>query len=51
MIKVFVTGRFDYEYSLDGSNFQISHQFTNIIGGKYTVHVRDKMVVGRSLGK
>ena len=42
MIKVFVTGEGDYEYSLDGSNFQDSNVFLNIISGQYSVYVKDK---------
>jgi gliding motility-associated-like protein len=41
-IKVFVTGQGNYEYSLDGTNFQDNNEFMNIITGKYMVHVRDK---------
>jgi gliding motility-associated-like protein len=42
MIKVFVTGEGDYEYSLDGSKFQDSNEFLNIISGQYSVYVKDK---------
>lgn len=32
----------DYEYSIDGINFQESNTFTGIKGGEHTVYVRDK---------
>ncbi|MDI9312393.1 MAG: T9SS type B sorting domain-containing protein [Limnohabitans sp.] len=32
----------DYEYSLDGINYQTSNTFTNLANGKYTVYIRDK---------
>jgi gliding motility-associated-like protein len=32
----------NYEYSIDGVNYQTSNQFTGLISGKYTVWVRDK---------
>jgi len=41
-ITVFVTGSGDFEYSIDGINYQDSSQFTGIQSGEYTVHVRDK---------
>jgi len=41
-ITVFATGEGDFEYSIDGIHFQDEPQFTNLISGQYTVHVRDK---------
>jgi gliding motility-associated-like protein len=41
-ILVYATGEGDFEYSIDGTYFQDSNQFTNIVSGQYTVHVRDK---------
>lgn len=41
-ITVYVTGAGDFEYSIDGIHFQDSNQFSNLISGQYTVHVRDK---------
>jgi gliding motility-associated-like protein len=41
-ITVYATGAGDFEYSIDGIHFQDEPQFTNIISGQYTVHVRDK---------
>ena len=42
MITVIATGIGEYEYSIDGYNYQTSNQFTGLISGKYTVLVRDK---------
>lgn len=42
MITVFATGIGEYEYSIDGYNYQTSNQFTGLISGKYTILVRDK---------
>jgi gliding motility-associated-like protein len=41
-ITVFTTGLGDYEYSIDGTNYQASNQFTGVNSGEYTVHARDK---------
>jgi gliding motility-associated-like protein len=40
-VFVTVTGQGDYEYSLDGYNYQGSSNFLNVPGGEYTVFVRD----------
>lgn len=40
-ILVNVTGSGDYEYSLDGENYQISNIFYNVTSGLYTVYVKD----------
>jgi gliding motility-associated-like protein len=42
VISIFATGNGDYEYAIDGYNYQTSNQFTNLISGKYTILVRDK---------
>ena len=42
VITVFATGNGDYEYSIDGENYQTSNQFIGLNSGKYTVLVRDK---------
>src|SRR5690606_26821506 len=34
-------GTADYEYSLDGTNFQSSNHFVNLVAGAYTITVRD----------
>jgi gliding motility-associated-like protein len=41
-ITVFVTGSGDFEYSIDGTNYQNSNQFSGVNSGEYIVHVRDK---------
>ncbi|MDO6853669.1 T9SS type B sorting domain-containing protein [Cellulophaga lytica] len=41
-IEIITAGDGDFEYSLDGVSFQDSNYFTDIIGGIYTVMVRDK---------
>lgn len=41
-ITVFVTGSGDFEYSIDGTNYQNSNQFSGVNSGEYTVQVRDK---------
>ncbi|WP_396151819.1 T9SS type B sorting domain-containing protein [Flavobacterium sp.] len=40
-ILVNVSGSGDYEYSLDGENYQISNIFYNVSSGLYTVYVKD----------
>jgi gliding motility-associated-like protein len=42
VVTVYTTGSGDYEYSIDGINYQDSNQLTGIHSGEYTVHVRDK---------
>lgn len=37
-----VSGSGDYEYSLDGTNFQDSHIFNLLNSGEYTIYVKDK---------
>ncbi|GAB4154681.1 MAG: hypothetical protein Tsb0033_02980 [Winogradskyella sp.] len=41
-ITVYVSGNGDYEYSLDGIEYQDSRQFNNVRVNEYTVYVRDK---------
>jgi len=41
-INLNVTGTGNYEYSLDGINYQDSSQFTGLVTGSYTVFVKDK---------
>ncbi len=45
-ISVEVTGDGEYEFSLDGINFQDSNQFFGLQSGEYTVFVRDKKGCG-----
>jgi len=40
-IAVVTSGLGDYEYSLDGINYQPENDFTNLQPGEYTVYVRD----------
>lgn len=41
-VTVHVTGSGNYEFSLDGVNYQDSNVFTNVLPGEYQVFVRDK---------
>ena len=41
-ITILVSGVGDYEYSIDGINYQSSNQFTGLEPGGYTVYVRDR---------
>ncbi len=41
-IEIIASGDGDFEYSIDGLNYQDSNYFANIQGGSYTVFVRDK---------
>lgn len=41
-IEIIAFGDGDFEYSLDGINFQDSNFFPDILGGNYTSFVRDK---------
>ena len=41
-ITVYASGIGDYEYSLDGMNYQESNVFTGLYPGTYTVYVSDK---------
>jgi gliding motility-associated-like protein len=45
-IIVYVTGDGDYQYSLDGYNYQDSAQFLGLPSGNYTVYVKDKKGCG-----
>ena len=45
-IAVYATGDGDYEYSIDGVQYQDSPQFFNLSNGQYTVYVRDKKGCG-----
>jgi gliding motility-associated-like protein len=45
-IKIIASGDGDFEYSIDGINYQDSNYFNNISGGIYTVYVRDKYGCG-----
>jgi gliding motility-associated-like protein len=41
-IKVLYNGSGDYEFSIDGQNFQSSPEFTNLASGYYIVYMNDK---------
>jgi gliding motility-associated-like protein len=45
-IIIYVEGDGDYEYSLDGINYQDSNQFFGLPSGDYTVFVNDKKECG-----
>ncbi|WP_282075602.1 T9SS type B sorting domain-containing protein [Maribacter aquivivus] len=48
-IEIIASGDGDFEYSLDGVNFNESNYFSNLIGGNYTAIVRDKNGCGEDL--
>ncbi|MFI1744528.1 T9SS type B sorting domain-containing protein [Thalassobellus sediminis] len=41
-IEIFVNSPIEYEYSIDGINYQSSSIFNNLLGGEYTVFGREK---------
>lgn len=45
-IEIRAAGDGDFEYSIDGINYQDSNYFPNIQGGNYTAYVRDKLGCG-----
>jgi gliding motility-associated-like protein len=45
-IEIITSSSGDFEYAIDGSNFQDSNTFYNISGGVYIVQVRDKKGCG-----
>ena len=45
-IRIIASGDGDFEYSIDGINFQDENQFNDLLGGLYTVYVRDKFGCG-----
>ncbi|TGV00241.1 T9SS type B sorting domain-containing protein [Flavivirga rizhaonensis] len=48
-IIINASGDGDFEYSIDGINYQKSNEFQNVSGGIYTVSVRDKLGCGKDL--
>jgi len=48
-IRIVVAGNGDYEYSLDGINYQDSNVFTDLPPGNYTVYARDKGGCGEDI--
>ncbi|MFC5683901.1 T9SS type B sorting domain-containing protein [Flavobacterium sp. MAHUQ-51] len=45
-IEIIASGDGDFEYSIDGQIYQDSNYFSNILGGNFTVFVRDKKGCG-----
>ncbi|MFD2099618.1 FG-GAP-like repeat-containing protein [Flagellimonas iocasae] len=45
-IEIIASGDGDFEYSIDGINFFDDATFNGVIGGEYTVYVRDKKGCG-----
>lgn len=45
-ITVYAVGDGDYEFSIDGINFQDSNYFSGLEGGEYMVYIRDKKGCG-----
>lgn len=48
-IEISPTSLGDYEYSLDGINYQNSNVFSNLLADEYTVYVQDKKGCGITL--
>jgi len=48
-ISILVEGNGDYEYSIDGINYQDSNVFNNLTEYEYLVHIRDKNGCGETL--
>ncbi len=45
-IKINASGDGDFQYSIDGDIYQSNNTFNNILGGIYTVYVRDNLGCG-----
>lgn len=50
-IEIIISDNGDFEYSIDGENYQDSNYFDNIPGGGYTVYARDKDFCGEDSKK
>lgn len=50
-IEIIATGDGDFEYSIDGVNFQDSPIFSGVLGGVYTAKIRDKDGCGEDFQK
>lgn len=46
-IEIIATGDGDFEYSIDGVNYQDDNYFVNIQGGNYITYIRDKNGCGK----
>lgn len=51
VITIYATGTGDFEYSIDGNDYQNSNQFDNLLSGSYNVFVRDKNGCGIATDK
>jgi len=47
-IEIIASGDGDFEYSIDGENYQDSNYFEKIPGGTYTTYIRDKKGCGEA---
>jgi len=45
-VEIITSGDGDFEYSIDGFNFQDDNTFHNLLGGIYNIQVRDKKSCG-----
>ncbi|WP_343329097.1 T9SS type B sorting domain-containing protein [Polaribacter staleyi] len=45
-VEIITSGDGDFEYSIDGFNFQDDNRFYNLLGGIYNIQVRDKKGCG-----
>ena len=50
-IEIIASGNGNFEYSIDGTNYQDSNYFSTIEGGNYTVSVRDKEGCGEDFSE
>lgn len=50
-IEIIASGDGDFEYSIDGINFQDSNLFRDIYGGTYIVYARDKYGCGQDVSE
>ena len=48
-IEIITSGDGDFEYSIDGINYQEDSKFYNLLGGVYNVEVRDKKGCGTDI--
>ncbi len=48
-VEIFTSGDGDFEYSLDGINFQDENLFEDVKGGEYYITIRDKYGCGQAI--